>query len=102
MTAHTVETASPETEGVTFDSEVAFRVREQMRKARVSQTLLGKRLGVHQTYMSRRVRGEVPFSIDELAAIAQIVDCPITAFLPERRGDYRYCINSLALDFEHE
>lgn len=47
-------------------------------------------LGWQQTYISRRLTGEVAFDVDDLAAIAEVLGVPVTVFFdgPEirRRG----------------
>lgn len=38
------------------------------------------RLGWTQAYISRRLTGDVPFDVNDLAAIAEILEVPVTAF----------------------
>jgi len=40
-------------------------------------------LGWKQTYMSRRLTGAVPFDVDDLAALAELLDVPIGQFFPD-------------------
>lgn len=62
---------------------VADEVRAAMARRRLSQTKLAKAMGMSQPAMNRRIRGEIPFDVVELTAIAKILDVPVTTFLPE-------------------
>ena len=55
----------------------------------INQTELGRIIGVTQQPVSARLAGEKPFNTDELEAIAEHLDIPITDLLPpiaERRS----------------
>lgn len=49
-----------------------------MGRHRMNQTTLAGHLGVSQVSVSRRLRGETPFDIDELVVIAGLFDVTIS------------------------
>jgi len=53
-------------------------VRAEMGRHRITQTQLAKNLGTSQMAVSRRLSGEVPFDVDELARVAEILGVPVT------------------------
>jgi transcriptional regulator with XRE-family HTH domain len=57
-------------------------VRTVMYAKRVSQRELGDALGKSQAYISRRLAGDVDFSVNDLTAVAAILDTPIVDLLP--------------------
>lgn len=56
-------------------------VRAEMARRKVSQTTIAKHLDRSQTAISHRLSGRVPFDINELTAIAQLLDVPLAALL---------------------
>lgn len=60
---------------------VAAEVRAEMARQRMSQVKLAELLGVAQQTISRRLVGEVPFDVTELAQIAALLKVPATQFL---------------------
>lgn len=63
---------------------VAAEVRAELARQQMSQSELAKRLGVAQQTVSRRMTGEVPFDIAELATIAELLGVPMSQLLGER------------------
>lgn len=61
--------------------DVAGEVRAEMGRQRISQTALADRLEASQAYVSRRLTGEVSFSVADLDTIAGILEVPIERFL---------------------
>lgn len=57
-------------------------VHQHMWRGKVSQTRMAQILGIGQPAVARKLRGERPFSIDELLAVAEFLDLPITELLP--------------------
>lgn len=57
---------------------VAAEVRAVMARQRCTQTTLAERINRDQHFVSRRLSGKVPFSVDELAAIASALDVPLS------------------------
>lgn len=64
---------------------VAEEVRAQLARKRRSARSVAVQLGWQQTYLARRVTGETPFTIDDLAALAGVLGVPVTSFF----GDVR-------------
>lgn len=60
---------------------VAAEVRAEMARQRMSQSRLAELLGVAQQTISRRIVGEVPFDVSELARVAELLNVPMTQFL---------------------
>jgi transcriptional regulator with XRE-family HTH domain len=61
---------------------VASEVRALMGRFQVSQTALGQAIGVGQSGLSRRLRGDIPFDVDDLYAIAAYFGVPINSVVP--------------------
>lgn len=60
---------------------VGAEVRGLLAKHRISQTAAGQRLGLSQAAMSRRINGEIPFNVDELSALADLLGVPASTLL---------------------
>jgi transcriptional regulator with XRE-family HTH domain len=68
----------------TVESErVAASVRAEMARRRVSQQALADVLGHSQAWISRRVSGEVEFTVDELRRVAAALVVPLAQLLGE-------------------
>lgn len=61
---------------------VAAEVRAQLARNRLSGRRAAAMLGWKQTYLSRRLTGAVPFDVDDLAALADLLEVPIEQFFP--------------------
>jgi transcriptional regulator with XRE-family HTH domain len=48
----------------------------------VTQTQLGQQIGMPQVLVSKRMRGVVPWKVDEVVDIAQALDVPLERILP--------------------
>lgn len=57
-------------------------VRAEMARAGVSQADLAARVGLSQSALSKRLRGVVPFRVDELDAIARVLRVTASDLLP--------------------
>jgi len=57
---------------------VAEEVRVLLTRRAITQKVLAAEIGMGQPQMSRRLKGHVPFDVDELEAIAAFFDVPIT------------------------
>lgn len=66
----------------TYNDLVAAEVRAETARRLVSNKAIADHLGVSAMYVSRRMRGETPFDIAELAAIATLIKCDVADFLP--------------------
>jgi transcriptional regulator with XRE-family HTH domain len=64
-------------------ARVAQAVREALKDHSKTQTDLAQHLGVTQQWVSRRLTGDVVFSVEELWRVADWLAVPVTQFLPE-------------------
>lgn len=69
-------------EGIT--ANVAAEVRAEMARQRRSQRSVADALGVSQTYIWRRLTGDVSFDIAELSAVADFLGVPMGQFIERR------------------
>jgi len=60
---------------------VAAEVRAEMARQRRSQRQVADALGVSNTYVWRRLTGEVAFDLTELEAVAAYLDRPVDQFM---------------------
>ncbi len=67
--------------GEPFATRVAETVRALMRRADLTQDVLGERVGLSQSALSRRLTGDVAFNTAELAAIARALGVEVTDLL---------------------
>lgn len=59
------------------DALVAGEIRAELARQRITHSALAERLGVSRAYLSRRLNGDTPLSIPDVAAIAQILNVSI-------------------------
>lgn len=52
-----------------------------MASRRMSGRALSERIGMPQSVFSRRMTGDLPFTVDHLAAISAALDCPLAALV---------------------
>jgi len=52
----------------------------------MSGVQLAKEIGKSQPYFSRRINGTVSFDLDDLEAIAKVLEVDVTDLLPNREG----------------
>jgi transcriptional regulator with XRE-family HTH domain len=71
----------------TFGQVLRAEIRAEMGRQDINQTELARRLGWHQSVLSRRLAGKIGLSIFEVEQIAAALDVPITQFgwAPEAR-----------------
>lgn len=67
---------------LTTRHEVAAEVRAAAARHRYTQEQIGALLKLKQSAVSRRYNGHVPFDVDELEALAEAWDVPVTDFFP--------------------
>lgn len=65
---------------------VAANVRAEMGRARVTQVVLAQALGISQASMSGRLRGLIPWRVDEVAATAAALGVPFADLVREREA----------------
>jgi len=61
---------------------VTAEVRAEMARQRKSQTAIAKALNMSQVAVSRRLRGEVDFTVTDLARLADVLGVPLAQFIP--------------------
>jgi transcriptional regulator with XRE-family HTH domain len=64
---------------------IGSTVRAELARRRFSQTSLAQALGISQTGVSSRLRGKVPFDVDELHAVADFLNLPVSSLLDDAR-----------------
>jgi transcriptional regulator with XRE-family HTH domain len=62
--------------------DVAEEVRAALARRRIKQTTLAEKLGLSQPAISRRLAGEIEFSITELTLAAELLEVPLADLLP--------------------
>jgi transcriptional regulator with XRE-family HTH domain len=62
----------------TYNETVAAEVRAEMARQRRSQDDIASELGWSQPFMSRRLRGEIAFSTNELERLAVALGVPLS------------------------
>ena len=60
---------------------IAAEIRAEVARQRATQVQLAQLLDLSQAAVSRRLSGDTPFTLNELAAIAQFLNVPITKFI---------------------
>lgn len=65
------------------DAEVTDRVRAALTELGISGVELARRLSVTQSYMARRLSGDVPWRVSEIHAVASALDVPVSRFLAD-------------------
>lgn len=59
---------------------VAGEVRAWLARRQRSARSVAQELGWTEIYLNRRIRGVVPFDVNDLARLAKLLDVPVTAF----------------------
>jgi len=62
---------------------VATQVRVLFSRRRIPARDVAKALGWTDNYISRRLRGETPFGLNDLHMMADLLEIPLTSFFPE-------------------
>jgi transcriptional regulator with XRE-family HTH domain len=60
-----------------LDERIGAKVREQLHDQGMSQQALADRLEVSAFFISRRLRGIVPFTVAELGTVAEVLHVPV-------------------------
>lgn len=60
---------------------IAGNVRKALRRAGVSERVMAHRIGLPQSNFSRRMNSDVPFTAEQLAAIAAELGIPVAELL---------------------
>jgi transcriptional regulator with XRE-family HTH domain len=72
-----------------FNDAVAAEIRAELARQQLSGVRAAKSLGWTQNYISARLRGVVPLSLDDLQAIADLLEVPVTKFFEVTGTDVR-------------
>lgn len=77
-------------------ARVGRNVRAEMARNGITQTDLAQHLHMAQSAVSRRLKGEVPFNVNELVDVARVVRTPIARFVVgiERQSAPREAVNA--------
>jgi transcriptional regulator with XRE-family HTH domain len=67
----------------TRSRHVAEEIRAVLARRRISGKEMASALGLSQFAMSRRLRGETPFSLDELDAVARHLGVPVSSLITD-------------------
>lgn len=62
---------------------VAEILRVEMARRRMTQRGLADATGLSQSYIGRRMTGELPFTTDDLATIAAVLRMSVSALIPQ-------------------
>lgn len=66
----------------TITERVAANVRAEMARNNATQTDLAEVLDLPQSSISARVRGRVPFRLDEIELLSAFLDVPLSELIP--------------------
>jgi transcriptional regulator with XRE-family HTH domain len=69
---------------VLLSQSIATNIKAEMARRDVTQASLAGKLGVSQQFISRRLSGKVPLSVDELGDIAAAIGVPLVDLVDER------------------
>lgn len=65
---------------------VGANIRAEVARRGLTQAALAEVIGVSQSQLSKRLRGVIPFDVNEVAAIANALDVPITELVTAKAG----------------
>lgn len=85
MRTRTVEITTP-----TLTEYVAGELRAYLGRHEISRSELGRRLGVEDTWVGKRLKGQTEISLADLDRIADALGVEVTSFLPTRGNTLRY------------
>src|SRR5258708_26773856 len=74
----------PQGDSPTPHLRVAAEVRAHLARQRLSGRQAAFALGWKQPYIARRLSGEIPFDVNDLAAIASLLSLPVSEFFDTR------------------
>jgi hypothetical protein len=66
---------------------VAAEVRAYLGRARLNSNNLPELIGNSQSYWFRRINGDHPFDMDDLAKLSELLNVPMSAFVPDITPD---------------
>lgn len=72
-----------------MNTSIAEELRAFLARRRISGRQLAAMLGWAPQYLSRRMTGQIPFTMGELYLISQVLDIPLQSLLPAEMSDAR-------------
>jgi transcriptional regulator with XRE-family HTH domain len=69
---------------VTYSDSVAAELRAEIARQRRTQGELALALGWTQQYLSRRLTGKTPLSVDDVEGLARVLGIPLSEFVVTR------------------
>lgn len=69
--------------GTSFDARVAANVRAELARHQVRHRVLAEKIGRAPNWLSRRLNGDVAFTLGEISEVAEALGVPVTALLGE-------------------
>lgn len=66
---------------------VSEAIRVELARRRMSQRALAEATGLSQSYIGRRLTGEMPFTTDDLALVAAALGVSVLSLLPAAAAD---------------
>lgn len=73
---------------MTTDQAIGERVHREMWRQRTTQTRLAEKLGITQTAVSRKIRGERPWFATEVVAVADALGVSVAALYGLKGDDW--------------
>lgn len=73
----------------TVREQVAEEVRALLARRRLTARAAARDLGWSAMYLSRRMTGAAPFTVDDLAALSELLDVPVTSFFAPPLFDHQ-------------
>lgn len=70
-----------------LSEKVAAEIRAEMGRQRLTGRGLEAQLGWPHTYLTRRLRGQVSFNLDDVEVIAAALEVPVTSLFAFRGAD---------------
>lgn len=67
-----------------LSGQVAEAVRVEAARRQITAKRISDETGIARTSLGRRLRGVVPFTLDELDLVASVLGVPIADLLPDR------------------
>jgi transcriptional regulator with XRE-family HTH domain len=86
MTSNTSHSA-PDPGAVNMDAEVGLRVHTLMFRRKITQTALAPRVGMGQSSIAKKLRGDQKWTVAELRNIADALDTTISYLVGETDDD---------------
>ena len=65
-------------------AQTGANVRAEIARRGMSQAAVSKAIGISQGQFSKRLRGTIAFDINELDAIATVLDVPMSDLIPRK------------------